>query len=155
MTGVPDIVGPNLRILFCGINPGMLSGRLGQHFARPGNRFWKLLAASGLTDRVLAPIEQDRLLGYGLGITNLVEATTASAAELSAADLRAGAPRLEAKAAALTPVCVAVLGMQAYRVAFGRPARHPRPPARARSGSRCCGCCPTRAASRPATSCRR
>ena len=121
MTGVPDIIGPNLRILFCGINPGMLSGRLGQHFARPGNRFWKLLAASGLTDRVLVPVEQDQLLGYGLGITNLVEATTASAAELSAADLRAGAPRLEAKAAALTPVCVAVLGMQAYRVAFGRP----------------------------------
>ena len=74
MTGVPDIVGPNLRVLFCGINPGMRSGQLGQHFARPGNRFWKLLAASGLTDRLVIPAEQDHLLGYGLGITNIVEA---------------------------------------------------------------------------------
>ncbi|MDQ2726745.1 MAG: G/U mismatch-specific DNA glycosylase [Actinomycetota bacterium] len=121
MTGVDDIVGLNLRVLFCGINPGLLSGRLGQHFARPGNRFWKLLAASGLTDRLLMPAEQGELLGYGLGITNLVEATTATAAELSVADLRAGAPRLEQKVMALAPVCVAVLGMQAYRTAFGRP----------------------------------
>lgn len=121
MSGVPDIVGPNLRVLFCGINPGVRSGQLGQHFARPGNRFWKLLAASGLTDRLLNPAEQDQLLGYGLGITNIVEATTATAAELSAADLRAGAPRLEDKAVALGPVCVVVLGMQAYRVAFRRP----------------------------------
>jgi TDG/mug DNA glycosylase family protein len=121
VTSVPDIVGPDLRVLFCGINPGTRSGQLGQHFARPGNRFWKLLVASGLTDRLLAPAEQDRLLRYRLGITNLVDQTTASAAELSAADLRAGAPRLEEKAVALEPACVAVLGMQAYRVAFGRP----------------------------------
>ncbi|MDQ2726356.1 MAG: G/U mismatch-specific DNA glycosylase [Actinomycetota bacterium] len=121
MTGVADIIGPHLRVLFCGINPGLMSGQLGQHFARPGNRFWKLLAASGLTDRLLVPAEQDQLLSYGLGITNIVEATTASAAELPAADLRAGAPRLEAKAVALAPACVAVLGMQAYRVAFRRP----------------------------------
>jgi TDG/mug DNA glycosylase family protein len=99
----------------------MMSGQMGQHFARPGNRFWKLLAASGLTDRLLTPAEQDQLLGYGLGITNLVDATTATAAELSAADLLAGAPRLEEKALALTPACVAILGMQAYRVAFRRP----------------------------------
>ncbi len=121
MTGVADITAPDLAVLFCGINPGMRSGQLGQHFARPGNRFWKLLAASGLTDRLLAPSEQDRLLGYGLGITNLVEATTASAAELSTADLRAGAPRLEEKVVALAPRFVAVLGMQAYRSAFCRP----------------------------------
>lgn len=121
MSGVPDIVGPDLRVLFCGINPGVRSGQLGQHFARPGNRFWKLLAASGLTDRLLAPAEQVQLLHYRLGITNIVEATTATAAELSAADLRAGAPRLEEKAAAVAPICVAVLGMQAYRVAFRRP----------------------------------
>lgn len=121
MTGVPDIVGPNLRVLFCGINPGMRSGQLGQHFARPGNRFWRLLAASGLTDRLVIPAEQDHLLGYGLGITNIVEATTATAAELSAADLRAGVPRLEEKVVALAPACVTVLGMQAYRVAFRRP----------------------------------
>jgi TDG/mug DNA glycosylase family protein len=125
VTAVPGIVGPDLRVLFCGINPGTRSGQLGQHFARPGNRFWKLLAASGLTDRLLAPAEQDKLLHYGLGITNLVDQTTASAAELSAAELRSGAPRLEHKAVALAPACVAVLGMQAYRVAFGRPRADP------------------------------
>jgi TDG/mug DNA glycosylase family protein len=119
--GVPDIAGPGVRVLFCGINPGTMSGALGQHFARPGNRFWKLLAAAGFTDRVLAPAEQKLLPGYGVGITNLVAATTAAAAELTPAQLRAGAARLEADVARWAPAVVAVLGMQAYRTAFRRP----------------------------------
>jgi TDG/mug DNA glycosylase family protein len=72
---VPDVVAPGLRVLFCGINPGALSGTLGQHFARPGNRFWKALHGAGFTDRLLAPTEQWTLLDYGLGITNLVART--------------------------------------------------------------------------------
>ncbi len=119
--GVPDVVAPGLRVLFCGINPGALSGTLGQHFARPGNRFWKALHGAGFTDRILAPAEQWTLLDYGLGITNLVARTSVSAAEVTTAELRAGAVDLEKKAARLGPRYVAVLGVQAFRSAFRRP----------------------------------
>jgi TDG/mug DNA glycosylase family protein len=120
-SGVPDVVGPDLRVLFCGINPGKLSGELGQHFARPGNRFWKLLQAGGFTESVMAPSEQDALPALGIGITNLVARPTAAASEVDDGELRAGARDLEAKAQALRPRCVAVLGLGAYRTAFGRP----------------------------------
>ena len=118
---IADLVGPDLRVLFCGINPGTLSGELGLHFARSGNRFWKLLCAGGFTESVLLPAEQHTLPGLGLGITNLVDRPTAGASELSAAELRAGAMQLEAKVGMVQPRCVAVLGLQAYRTAFLRP----------------------------------
>ena len=113
-----DLAGPDLRVLFCGINPGTLSGDLGLHFARPGNRFWKLLCAGGFTESVLSPAEQHILPGLGLGITNLVDRVTAGASELSVAELRDGATQLETKVGMLQPRCVAVLGLQAYRTAF-------------------------------------
>ena len=119
---VADLVGPDLRVLFCGINPGTLSGELGLHFARPGNRFWKLLRAGGFTTSVLLPAEQHTLPSAGIGVTNLVGRVTAAASEVSTAELRAGAAKLEAKVEVLRPRCVAVLGLQAYRTAFGRPA---------------------------------
>jgi TDG/mug DNA glycosylase family protein len=119
--GVPDLIGPDLRVLFCGINPGSLSGELGLHFARAGNRFWKLLHAGGFTDRVLLPSEQGLLPALGIGITNLVERTTTAASELGNEELRAGALVLEAKAVALRPRFIAVLGLGAYRTAFRRP----------------------------------
>lgn len=119
--GIPDLVGPDLRVLFCGINPGMRSGEVGLHFARAGNRFWKLLHAGGFTDHVLAPSEQAALPALGIGITNLVERVTTAASELGRAELRAGAHDLEAKANDLRPHIVAVLGLGAYRTAFGRP----------------------------------
>ena len=118
---VADLTGPDLRVLFCGINPGALSGELGLHFARTGNRFWKLLWAGGFTQSVLSPAEQHTLPGLGIGITNLVARVTAAASELSAAELREGATLLEAKVERLRPRCVAVLGLQAYRTAFRRP----------------------------------
>jgi TDG/mug DNA glycosylase family protein len=118
---VPDVLGPGLRVLFCGINPGLWSAAVGHHFARPGNRFWKALHRGGLTPRLLAPDEEDELLALGLGITNLVERATAGAAELGVAELRAGGARLAAKAAAARPRMVAVLGVGAYRTAFDRP----------------------------------
>ena len=118
---VADLAGPDLRVLFCGINPGTLSGDLGLHFARSGNRFWKLLRAGGFTESVLSPAEQHTLLGLGIGITNLVGRVTAAASELSVAELREGATQLEAKVEILRPRCVAVLGLQAYRTAFRRP----------------------------------
>jgi TDG/mug DNA glycosylase family protein len=120
--GLPDLVGPDLRVLFCGINPGQRSGELGLHFARAGNRFWKLLHAGGFTDHVLAPSEQSILPALGIGITNLVDRVTVAASELDRAELRAGGHRLEKKARDLRPHIVAVLGLGAYRTAFGRPA---------------------------------
>jgi TDG/mug DNA glycosylase family protein len=119
--GIPDLVGPDLRVLFCGINPGKLSGESGLHFARSGNRFWKLLHAGGFTDHVFTPPDQTALPGLGIGITNLVERVTVAASELTSEELRAGALALEAKAEALRPRCIAVLGLGAYRTAFRRP----------------------------------
>jgi double-stranded uracil-DNA glycosylase len=118
---IDDLIGPDLRVLFCGINPGTRSGELGLHFARPGNRFWKLLCAGGFTDSVLVPAEQHTLPALGIGITNLVPRVTAAASELKAGELRDGAAQLEAKVRTLQPRCVAVLGLQAYRTAFLRP----------------------------------
>jgi len=118
---VPDIVRTGLSVLFCGINPGVMSGRLGQHFARPGNRFWKVLHLAGFTDRLLAPSEQWSLLEYGIGITNLVERSSRGAADLAPAELAEGAAALGAKATRFGPRWVAVLGVQAYRAGFGRP----------------------------------
>lgn len=110
-----------LRLVFCGINPGLWSAAAGYHFARPGNRFWKALHGAGFTDRLLAPSEQDQLLGLGIGITNLVDRATAMAGALSLREMREGASRLEAKLVPLQPGWVAFVGMQAYRAAFARP----------------------------------
>jgi double-stranded uracil-DNA glycosylase len=118
---VPDVVADGLRLLLCGINPGLWSGWSGHHFARPGNRFWPALHRAGLTPRVLDPAEEGLLPALGIGITNLVPRTTAAAAELGADELRRGARRLEALVARHRPGAVAVLGMGAYRTAFGRP----------------------------------
>jgi TDG/mug DNA glycosylase family protein len=118
---VPDVVAIDLDVLFCGINPGRWSGAVGHHFAHPGNRFWKLLYAAGLTDEQLSPSDERRLLEVGLGVTNLVARTTASAAEVTTDELRRGAAQLARKADRWRPAVVAVLGLGAYRTAFGRP----------------------------------
>jgi len=128
--------GEPLRVLFCGINPGLYSAATGWHFARPGNRFWPALHLSGFTPRRLAPCEQDLLAGYGLGITNLVARATAQASELDAAELRAGGERLAALVADRQPRVLAVAGVTAYRTAFARPhaAIGPQPPSSAGPG---------------------
>jgi double-stranded uracil-DNA glycosylase len=118
---IPDVVAPGLRVLFCGINPGLYSGATGHHFARPGNRFWPALHASGFTARLLTPEEQDQLPALGLGITNIVARATARADELTTAELRSGALALAALAGALRPRWLAVLGVSAFRTAFNRP----------------------------------
>ena len=120
---VPDVLpapGQPFHVLFCGINPGLYSAATGHHFARPGNRFWPALHASGFTPRLLAPGEQDLLAGYGLGITNLVARATAQASELSRAELQAGGARLTELAARLEPRYIAIAGVTAYRDSFGR-----------------------------------
>jgi TDG/mug DNA glycosylase family protein len=119
-TTIPDVAGPGLRVLFSGINPGLYSAATGYHFARPGNRFWPALHQSGFTPRQFRPDEQDQLLDLGLGITNVAARATARADELSDQELRDGGAILAAKVTALAPRFLAVLGVTAFRVAFGR-----------------------------------
>ena len=118
---IEDVIGPSLRILFVGINPGLWSGATGHHFAKPGNRFWKALHGAGLTPSLLTPDRQAELLDHGLGVVNLVNRTTATAAELSADELRAGARALVEKVERFRPQRVAFLGVSTYRIAFDRP----------------------------------
>jgi TDG/mug DNA glycosylase family protein len=118
---IPDVTGPRLRVLFCGINPGLYSAATGHHFARPGNRFWPALHQSGFTSRQLRPDEQDLLPALGLGITNIVPRASARADELTPAELRAGARGLEALTGLVRPQWLAILGITAYRTAFGQP----------------------------------
>jgi len=118
---VPDLIRRGLTVLFCGINPSLYSAAVGHHFARPGNRFWPTLHAAGFTDRRLAPAEEGELLARGYGITNVVARATAAADELSADEIVAGGVALAAKVRRFRPRVLAVLGVGAYRTAFGRP----------------------------------
>lgn len=118
---VPDIIAPQLKVLFCGINPSLYSAVVGHHFARPGNRFWKTLYGAGFTERLFSPTEDRALLQLGYGITNIVDRATARADELSATELIAGQQALGAKIQTFQPKVLAILGVSAYRVAFSRP----------------------------------
>ncbi|SFE23886.1 G/U mismatch-specific DNA glycosylase [Streptomyces mirabilis] len=115
---MPDVVGDGLKVLFCGINPGLMTAATGHHFARPGNRFWPVLHLSGFTPRLMKPSEQGALPSYGLGITNVVARATARADELSAQEYREGGRLLSAKVERLRPGWLAVVGVTAYRAAF-------------------------------------
>jgi TDG/mug DNA glycosylase family protein len=117
---VPDVIAPGLDVLFCGINPGLYSGATGHHFARPGNRFWPALHGAGFTERQLHPAEEGLLLEAGCGITNLVSRTTAAAAELGDEELVRGRRGLERKLWRYAPRWLAVLGIGAFRTAFGQ-----------------------------------
>jgi TDG/mug DNA glycosylase family protein len=118
---VRDVIGPGLRVLFCGINPGLYTAAVGHHFARPGNRFWPALFAAGFTDRLLSPFDERELLANGYGITNVVMRATATADQLSRAELSEGGKRLSAKVRRYEPNFLAVLGLGAYRAAFCHP----------------------------------
>jgi TDG/mug DNA glycosylase family protein len=120
-TVIPDLIGPDLRVLLVGINPSLWSGWSGFHFGRPSNRLWITLEQAGLTDRKLHPEDTDALLAAGIGITNLVNRATARADELTDDEIRAGVPRLEATVRRWHPRSVAILGITAYRTAFRRP----------------------------------
>jgi double-stranded uracil-DNA glycosylase len=120
-TTLPDLVAPGLRVLFCGINPGLYTAAIGHHFGRPGNRFWRVIHLAGFTEEQLSPFEERGLLDVGVGITNLVRRATAAASELSADELREGARRVERLAREFRPAYVAFLGALAYRSATGQP----------------------------------
>jgi TDG/mug DNA glycosylase family protein len=117
---LPDLIGPGVRAVFCGINPSLYTAAVGFHFARPGNRFWPAIAKAGITERQLAPSEQHLLLGLGYGITNVVARATASADELDEEELIAGAKSLARKVRRWKPRVLAVLGASAYRIGFGK-----------------------------------
>ena len=125
MSGVPkplpDVIAPDLDILFCGINPSLVSAERGHHFARPGNRFWPAIHLAGLTPRRFTPDEDRDLLAHGLGVTNLADRPTRAAAELTPQELREGAAALAELVAEFRPRVLAVLGITAWRVAFAQP----------------------------------
>lgn len=118
---VPDVIQPRLRILFCGINPGLYTAAVGHHFARPGNRFWPALFAAGFTDHIVSPFDEGELLKSGYGITNVVMRTTATADELTRDEFREGRKQLTAKVRTYRPRFLAILGLGAYRTAWEKP----------------------------------
>lgn len=124
---VPDLLGPGVRLLFVGINPGLWTAAVQAHFGRPGNRFYPALFRAGIVDHLIdasagfSVDDQELLLRRGVGITNLVARATARADELSAAELVAGAQDLVRRARRIDAEVVAVLGITAYRKAFNRP----------------------------------
>lgn len=123
-------------MLFCGINPGLWSAATGHHFARPGNRFWPALHASGFTPRLLRPDEEAELLSYGLGITNVVSRSSARADDLTREEYREGGRLLEEKVRRLRPEWLAVVGLTAYRAAFDAPHARVGPQERTIGGTR-------------------
>ena len=118
---MPDVIAPDLDVLFCGINPGLYTAAVGHHFGRPGNRFWPTLHRAGFTPRLFHPSEQRDLLPLGYGITNLVARATATADELAREELIDGARILERKVRRYHPHYLAIVGIGAYRTAFERP----------------------------------
>jgi TDG/mug DNA glycosylase family protein len=120
-TTLPDVIARDLDVLFCGINPGLYTAAVQQHFGRPGNRFWPTIYRAGFTPRLFHPSEQRELLQHGCGITNVVARATATAAELTPADLIEGARILDAKVRRYRPRVLAIVGIGAYRTGFAQP----------------------------------
>jgi TDG/mug DNA glycosylase family protein len=118
---LPDLIAPELAVLFCGINPGLYTAAIGHHFGRPGNRFWPTLHGAGFTNRLLDPSEEQQLLPLGYGITNVVARATAAADELSEREIIAGGKRLRKTVGEFGPRYLAILGIGVYRIAFDRP----------------------------------
>jgi double-stranded uracil-DNA glycosylase len=118
---VPDVIAPDLDVLFCGINPGLYTAAIGHHFGRPGNRFWPVLHRAGFTPRLLSPHEEGELIPLGCGITNVIPRATATAAELTREEYVAGGIALRRRLARFRPRFLAILGVGAYRAAFDEP----------------------------------
>ena len=110
-----DLLRPGLRLVFCGYNPSLASGRSGHHYAHPANRFWRVLLASGITERLYEPQEDERLLGLGIGFTNLCSRSTRRADELTREEIRAGAIDLQEKLERFEPLAVAYTGIGVYK----------------------------------------
>jgi TDG/mug DNA glycosylase family protein len=118
---VKDVIAPGLKVLFCGINPGLYTAAIGHHYGRPGNRFWPSLHASGFTPRLFDPSEELELLPLGYGLTNVVPRASAGENDLSAEEIVEGGKKLRAKVKKFKPRVLAVCGLGACRIAFDRP----------------------------------
>src|SRR5215218_5329349 len=118
-SAVPDVLGPGLDVVFCGINPGRVSAEAGAHFANPRNDFWRLLHEAGFTPRLYEPSEQFDLLELGIGLTNAAHRTTKGSGDLRRADFAGSRERLERLALELRPRAIALVGKEAYRGTFG------------------------------------
>jgi len=118
-SAVPDVLASDLRVVFCGINPGYVSAAAGAHFANPRNDFWRLLHEAGFTPRLLSPEEQFEVVNFGLGLTNAAYRTTRGSGDLRRGDFVGSAERLGALAEELRPRWLAFVGKEAYRGAFG------------------------------------
>ena len=116
---MPDVLGPGLKVVFCGINPGRVSAAAAAHFANPRNDFWRLLYAAGFTPRLVSPAEQFEVLDYGIGLTNAALRTTPGSSDLRRADFQGSAERLEGMARELRPEWIGFVGKEAYRGTFG------------------------------------
>ncbi|EFL4478476.1 G/U mismatch-specific DNA glycosylase [Escherichia fergusonii] len=117
---VEDILAPGLRVVFCGINPGLSSAEKGFPFAHPANRFWKVIHQAGFTDRQLKPQEAQLLLDYRCGVTKLVDRPTVQANEVTKLELHAGGRKLIEKIEDYQPQALAILGKQAYEQGFSQ-----------------------------------
>jgi TDG/mug DNA glycosylase family protein len=118
-SAVPDVLAPDLRVVFCGINPGFVSAAAGAHFANPRNDFWRLLHEAGFTPRQLAPEEQFEVLTFGIGLTNAASRTTRGSSDLRRRDFLGSAERLNSLVEELRPRWLAFVGKEAYRGTFG------------------------------------
>jgi TDG/mug DNA glycosylase family protein len=123
-SAVPDVLGPGLDVVFCGINPGFVSAAAAAHFANPRNDFWRLLDAAGFTPRLLRPDEQFESLDYRIGLTNAAPRTTRGSGDLRRGDFAGAAARLERLALEFAPSVIAFVGKEAYRGAFGERPEH-------------------------------
>ena len=121
---VPDVLGPGMRLVLCGINPGRASAAAGAHFANPRNDFWRLLHAAGFTPRVFAPEEQHELLSLGIGLTNAARRTTRGSGDLRKGDFAGSAGRLEEIARTFRPAVIAFVGKAAYSGVYGGRPEH-------------------------------
>jgi double-stranded uracil-DNA glycosylase len=121
---VPDVLGPGLDVVFCGINPGFVSAAAAAHFANPRNDFWRLLHAAGFTPRLLHPDEQLEALDHRIGLTNAAPRTTRGSGDLRRRDFAGAAERLERLARELEPRAIGFVGKEAYRGAFGERPEH-------------------------------
>src|SRR5215470_6539279 len=123
-SAVPDVLGPGLRVVFCGINPGRASAAAAAHFANPRNDFWRLLHAAGFTPRLVEPREQHELLAFGIGLTSAARRTTRGSGDLRKADFRGALGRLEGIARDFRPRAIGFVGKAAYTGVFGGRVEH-------------------------------
>jgi TDG/mug DNA glycosylase family protein len=124
VAAVPDVVGPGVRLVLCGINPGRASAAAGAHFANPRNDFWRLLHAAGFTPRLFAPEEQRELLSLGVGLTNAARRTTRGSGDLRKGDFAGAAERLDEIARTFRPAVIGFVGKAAFSGVYGGRPEH-------------------------------